>query len=195
MAFQKVEFEFPEDDDDNKMAIEETSAVEIDITGKKTAEDFAADEAPADKPESKKDSDDDDLEIEVVDDTPKADRNRKPSEPPEDVTDEELEKYSDQVQKRIKHFTKGYHDERRAKEEVTPAERLGVRIQQAEFGTLLASAGVVVLFALLIWFSISGMISLSNTIVFFLGLRLQNTTFSSVSSALMRFARAKANSF
>ena len=117
MAFQKVEFEFPEDDDDNKMAIEETSAVEIDITGKKTAEDFAADEAPADKPESKKDSDDDDFEIEVVDDTPKADRNRKPSEPPEDVTDEELEKYSDQVQKRIKHFTKGYHDERRAKEE------------------------------------------------------------------------------
>jgi hypothetical protein len=117
MAFQKVEFEFPEDDDDNKMVIEETSAVEIDITGKKTAEDFAADAAPADKPESKKDSDDDDLEIEVVDDTPKADRNRKPSEPPEDVTDEELEKYSDQVQKRIKHFTKGYHDERRAKEE------------------------------------------------------------------------------
>ncbi len=70
-----------------------------------------------------------------------------------------------------------------------------MRIQQAEFGTLLASAGVVVLFGLLIWFSISGMISLSNTIVFFLGLRLQNTTFSSVSSALMRFARAKANSF
>jgi len=90
---------------------------------------------------------------------------------------------------------RGFVQKRRAKEEVTPAERLGVRIQQAEFGTLLASAGVVVLFALLIWFSISGMISLSNTIVFFLGLRLQNTTFSSVSSALMRFARAKANSF
>ena len=117
MAFQKVEFEFPEDEDDNKMAIEDTSAVEIDITGKKTAEDFAADEAPADKPKSKKDSDDDDLEIEVVDDTPKADRGRKPSEPPEDVTEDELEKYSEQVQKRIKHFTKGYHDERRAKEE------------------------------------------------------------------------------
>ena len=44
MAFQKVEFEFPEDDDDNKMAIEETSAVEIDITGKKTAEDFLGEE-------------------------------------------------------------------------------------------------------------------------------------------------------
>jgi hypothetical protein len=117
MAFQKVEFEFPEDDDDNKMVIEETSAVEIDITGKKTAEDFAADEAPADKPKSKKDSDDDDLEIEVVDDTPKADRGRKPSDPPAEVTDEELEDYSDKVRKRIQHFSKGYHDERRAKEE------------------------------------------------------------------------------
>jgi hypothetical protein len=47
----------------------------------------------------------------------------------------------------------------------------------------------------LIWLSIAGVISLSNTIVFFLGLRLLNTTFSSVSSSLMRFARAKANSF
>jgi len=52
-----------------------------------------------------------------------------------------------------------------------------------------------VLFAILIWLSIDGQISLANTIVFFLGLRLQNTTFSSVSSSLMRFARAKANSF
>jgi hypothetical protein len=84
---------------------------------------------------------------------------------------------------------------RRDKEIVTPAERLGTRIQQAEFGTLLASFGVVVLFAILIWLSIEGQISLANTIVFFLGLRLQNTTFSSVSSSLMRFARAKANSF
>ena len=54
----------------------------------------------------------DELEIEVVDDTPKADRNRKPSEPPADVTDEELEGYSEKVRNRIKHFSKGYHDER-----------------------------------------------------------------------------------
>ena len=47
----------------------------------------------------------------------KADRGRKPSEPPADVTDEELEDYSDKVRKRIQHFSKGYHDERRAKEE------------------------------------------------------------------------------
>ena len=59
----------------------------------------------------------DEPEIEVVDDTPPEDRGRKPmSEPPKDVTDEELSKYDESVQKRIKHFTKGYHDERRAKE-------------------------------------------------------------------------------
>jgi hypothetical protein len=115
MAFQKVEFEFPEDEDDNKMAIEESSAVEIDISGKKTADDFRADAAP--EPEDDVDDDDDAVEVEVVDDTPKADRGRKPSEPPTDVTDEELEDYSDKVRKRIQHFSKGYHDERRAKEE------------------------------------------------------------------------------
>jgi hypothetical protein len=90
---------------------------------------------------------------------------------------------------------RGFVEKKRAKGVVTPAERLGSRIQQAEFGTLLASFGVVLMMGLLIWFSIEGAISLSNTIVFFLGLRLQNTTFSSVSSSLMRFARAKANSF
>jgi hypothetical protein len=56
-------------------------------------------------------------EIEVVDDTPAEDRGRKPmDEPPKEVTDEELSKYDESVQKRIKHFTKGYHEERRAKE-------------------------------------------------------------------------------
>jgi hypothetical protein len=55
-------------------------------------------------------------EIEVVDDTPPEDRGRKPSEPPKDVTDDELAKYDESVRNRIRHFTKGYHDERRAKE-------------------------------------------------------------------------------
>ena len=109
MAFQKVEFEF-QDDEESKLEIEETSAVEIDVSGKKTAEDFAMDSVDVDDNDSE-------VEVEVVDDTPKADRNRKASEPPTDVTDEELEDYSDKVRKRIQHFSKGYHDERRAKEE------------------------------------------------------------------------------
>lgn len=63
------------------------------------------------------DDDDDDFEIEVVDDTPEEDRGRKKSEePPREVTDEELEQYSESVQKRIRHLHKGYHDERREKE-------------------------------------------------------------------------------
>lgn len=90
---------------------------------------------------------------------------------------------------------RGYVEKKRAKEDVKAAERLGARIQQAELATLIASLGLVVLLALLVFFSLQGYVSLSNTIVIFLALRLQNTTFSSVSSSLMRFARAKANSF
>ena len=56
-------------------------------------------------------------DIEVVDDTPEPDRGRVPAdEPPKEFSDDELETYNDSVKKRIKHFTKGYHDERRAKE-------------------------------------------------------------------------------
>jgi hypothetical protein len=90
---------------------------------------------------------------------------------------------------------RGFVEKRRAKEVVTPAERLGSRIKSAEFATLLGSVFIVILMVLLVVFSLQGVISLSSTIVFFLGLRLMNTTFSSISSALMRFARAKANSF
>lgn len=58
-----------------------------------------------------------DTEVEVVDDTPEKDRGRAPmEEPPAEVTDEELAKYSEGVKQRIQHFSKGYHEERRAKE-------------------------------------------------------------------------------
>ena len=107
MAFQKVEFEFPEEEqEDTAIEIEDSGEVEIDLSGKKTAEDYKEPE-----PEIE-----DKVEVEVYDDTPKADRNRTPSEAPADVTDEELETYSKRVQDRLKHFSKSYHDERRAKE-------------------------------------------------------------------------------
>jgi hypothetical protein len=58
------------------------------------------------------------MEIEIEDDTPPEDRGRKPmATPPEDVDDDELSAYDEKVQSRIKKFTRGYHDERRAKEE------------------------------------------------------------------------------
>lgn len=60
----------------------------------------------------------DKFEIEIEDDTPPEDRGRKPmKEPVEDPTDDELSSYDEKVQARIKKFTRGYHDERRAKEE------------------------------------------------------------------------------
>ncbi len=59
----------------------------------------------------------DNFEVEVEDDTPEQDRGRKPmKEKVEDPTDEELSTYDEKVQSRIKKFSKGYHDERRAKE-------------------------------------------------------------------------------
>jgi hypothetical protein len=60
---------------------------------------------------------DDNIEVEVVDDTPEKDRGRKPLEREvEDPTDEEIESYSSNVQKRIKDLTHARHDERRVKE-------------------------------------------------------------------------------
>jgi len=108
MAFQQVEYEFPDPDKEDSVEIElEPTSAE-----------------PMQKPQKPSANDDDDVEIieddgvevEVVDDTPKADRGRKPSEPPEEVTEEELQDYSEKVRNRIRHFSKGYHDERRAKE-------------------------------------------------------------------------------
>ena len=117
MAFEKVEYKFPDPDDTAKqnIEIEDSSAIEVDLSGKNEEKDEPKANGADDKG-IKKATPKDELEVEVVDDTPKADRNRKPSEPPEEVTDEELEDYSEKVRKRIQHFSKGYHDERRAKE-------------------------------------------------------------------------------
>ena len=61
---------------------------------------------------------DDGFDVEIEDDTPRKDRGRKPDEtPPEDPTEDELSSYDEKVQSRLKKFTRGYHDERRAKEE------------------------------------------------------------------------------
>jgi hypothetical protein len=70
-------------------------------------------------------------EIEIEDDTPPEDRNRKTGEPPEEVTEQELNQYDEKVQKRLKKFTKGYHDERRAKEEALREKEEAIRAAQA----------------------------------------------------------------
>jgi hypothetical protein len=84
---------------------EGSGEVEIDLSGRKSADEYA--NTPV-EPEVEAKSEPDELDIEIVDDTPEADRNRKPSKPPADVTDEELEGYSEKVRNRIKHISKGY---------------------------------------------------------------------------------------
>ena len=108
MAMDQVEFTFPDEQEDKNPR--KGGAV---VTPEK--------EEPA-KAET---------EIEIVDDTPEEDRGRTPmSEPPKEVTDDELSKYDESVQKRIKHFTKGYHDERRAKEAAQREKDEALRIAQ-----------------------------------------------------------------
>jgi len=87
---EKVEFKFPHEKEEE--VVEEK--IEIEIEG----------ETP--------------VKVEVVDDTPEEDRNRKPmTEAPEAVTEEELSKYKDKrLRDRLAHLNKGYHEERRAKE-------------------------------------------------------------------------------
>ena len=114
MPRENVEFEFPDPDKD-----EVSQEVEVDIV----EEDAPLEVEGAVGREDMKSAKDKnviqagEVEIEVEDDTPEADRGRKASPPPDEVTNEELENYSDKVKNRIKHFSKGYHDERRAKEE------------------------------------------------------------------------------
>lgn len=66
--------------------------------------------------EDKANAEPEDSGVEIIDDTPPEDRNKTPGEPPEEIPEEKLSKYDESFQARMKKFTKGYHDERRAKE-------------------------------------------------------------------------------
>jgi len=110
MPRQQVEFEFPDPDKEAAAEIEVDIAEDdapLEVEGAVGREDI---KSPKDTIKAG------DVEIEIEDDTPEADRGRKAAPPPQEVTDEELENYSEKVKNRIKHFSKGYHDERRAKE-------------------------------------------------------------------------------
>ena len=127
MGFEEVTYKFPHENDENEIEIEDTGAVEIDLSGKKTAEEYAQEQEPEVEVEEE-----DDFDIEIVDDTPQADQGRQASEPPEEVTDEELEGYSSKVKKRINKIQKGYHDERRAKEAAAREREEAIRRCQQE---------------------------------------------------------------
>jgi len=107
--FEKVEFEFPHEAEESNPR-----------SGGKVV-----------KTEEVVTPEDDSADIEIVDDTPAKDRNRKPmDEPPKEVPEDELAKYDESVRNRIKHFTKGYHEERRAKEAAEREREEALRFAQ-----------------------------------------------------------------
>jgi hypothetical protein len=80
---------------------------------------------PAVKPAKDKD-----VDIEIVDNTPPEDKNRKKmdADPLAKDEDDELLSYDRKVQKRIKKLTKGYHDIRREKEEADRQKEEAIRV-------------------------------------------------------------------
>jgi len=69
--------------------------------------------------------------------------------------------------------------------------RVSSRIKSGEIGTLLAGLAMIVLVGALFYLNYVGDINASNTVVLFFGLRMQTSNLSSISTGLMRFARAK----
>lgn len=80
------------------------------------------------------------------------------------------------------------------KKKVKPDKRYGVRIKAAETGALVSGAGMLVLLGLLLYLSISGDITPANTLVIFLGARLQNSVIANGSRSLMRYAKSNSRS-
>lgn len=112
MTLEQVEFEFPDEKEAKANARKGGSVVEVEDQ---------IEVVEADKPE-----------IEVVDDTPEKDRGREPMKtpPPENLSDDELEKYDLSVRSRIKQVQKGYHEERRAKEAAQREREEALRLAQ-----------------------------------------------------------------
>jgi len=80
-------------------------------------------------------TDTDDLELEIVDDTPAQDKGRPPLSPEKvaaaEPTDEEMASYSEGVQKRIKQMKHALHDQRRAAEAAEREREAAIQYAQA----------------------------------------------------------------
>ena len=103
--------------------------VKVDAAEKVASEEKTGDVEVA-KKEAKPVQEELDFDIEIEDDTPKADRNRDPL--PEDIKEEleadNLDEYSDRVKQRMAQLKKAWHDERREKEASVRREKEAERI-------------------------------------------------------------------
>lgn len=76
----------------------------------------------------------DEVEVEIVDDTPEEDRGRKPLDREvEDPSEDEVAQYGEKVQKRMKELTHARHDERRQKEAALREREEALKVAQNLF--------------------------------------------------------------
>ena len=126
MAIQKVEFEFPDPDKESGTAdfVENNDgSFALKVEGRAADED-------AKREKSKAKAKEDDIDIEIVDDRPEEDQGKKRSKAPMELSDEEMDEYSEKVRKRLQHFSKGYHDQRRAAESAAKEREEALRYAQ-----------------------------------------------------------------
>ena len=91
---------------------------------------------PDEKPNKQVQADDKDkIDVEIIDDTPPADRHRDPL--PEkilkDLEDDDLEGYSEKVKQRISQARKAFHDERRAKESAAREKEEAINFARTQY--------------------------------------------------------------
>jgi len=126
MPIQKVEFEFPDPDKESATAdfVERNDgSFALKVEGRAADED-------AKREKSKAKAKEDDIDIEIVDDRPEEDQGKKRSKAPMELSDEEMDEYSEKVRKRLQHFSKGYHDQRRAAESAAKEREEALRYAQ-----------------------------------------------------------------
>jgi hypothetical protein len=85
-----------------------------------------------------------------------------------------------------------YVEQHRARTPVATHVRVRSRVVSAERGATIAALGSAALMVCLLLLGLSGILDAATTIVLFLGLRMQKSTFATLSGSVMRFARAQA---
>jgi hypothetical protein len=104
------EFEFPDEKEVNTVGAETQDEVKVEI-----------------------DTEGDNVEVDIVDDTPAQDRDRKPlpKELVEELEKDEMTEYSERVKERMAQLKKVWHDERREKEAAAREREEAVRFAQS----------------------------------------------------------------
>ena len=126
MAIQKVEFEFPDPD----KVSDKTDFVENNDGSFALKVEGRASEEETKREKTKVQTKEDNFDIEVVDDRPEEDQGKKRSKAPMELSEEEMDEYSEKVRKRLQHFSKGYHDQRRAAESAAKEREEALRYAQ-----------------------------------------------------------------